>query len=93
MVQCPNCDYICKRSELATFEGKLKCCPSCSNEFSEGYGDESDWHDPHEWMSEENIQAQLAWQKEILEKGIVQAMIDTHLKKTEHDDGSGSEGK
>jgi hypothetical protein len=80
-VQCPNCDYICKRSQLSILEGKLKCCPSCSNEFCEGYGDDADWHDPHTWMSDEQIQAQLDWQKELLEKGIVQALIDNHLKK------------
>lgn len=78
-VQCPNCDYICTKEELVKHPlDTIIVCPSCSDEYWQ-----PDWSDPRKYRSDEQITAQLAWQKEVLQKGAAQALADNFLRKKE----------
>jgi len=68
-LHCTNCDYICTEKEIIKSDGRR--CPSC--------GDDNEW--PPVKMTQEEIQTQLEWQREIKEKGTVNAIIDRFLNR------------
>src|SRR5262245_45985549 len=83
--QCPNCDYICKLSELAhpPEEPRMLVCPSCGEEYYEG---DHGWDNPMDRkladssMTKEEVLSQIEWQNEIKRKGALLAMTDLFLE-------------